>query len=207
MNSFISLITSFPVVIPTFLLCVVILYWLLVLVGALDIDFLELDFDLDAEVEGGSEGLAGFLANWGLTGVPISIIISMMVSTVWLLVTIAMSLLSPLLPFSGLRWLVGLVILVLIFAFTIPITAQMIRPMRGMFRAHQAVNKSSLIGRECEVKTLTVREDFGQGELTDGEAGLLLTIVADEPNTIQKGDIVILLSYNKDRDCYVVGKP
>lgn len=205
MNEFITLITTFPVIVPTFLLCVVLLYWLLVLIGAMDLDIFEVDIDLD--VEGGGEGLSGFLVNWGLTGVPISIVISLMVSTVWLLTTISSSLLLPLLPLEALRWLVGLIILLVLFALTIPLTAQMIRPMRGMFRAHQAVNKSSLIGSECVVKTLSVTPTFGQGELTDGEAGLLLDIIANEPNDIGKGDTVLLLEYDENRDCYLVGKP
>lgn len=207
MNQFISLITTFPAIVPTFLLAVVVLYWLLVLIGAMDLDILEMDVDLDIDVEGGSEGLAGFLVNWGLTGVPVSIVISMITSTVWLLTTIASSLILPLIPFDGLRWVAGLIILAVLFALTIPLTAQMIRPMRGMFRAHQAVKKGSLIGSECVVKTLSVRKDFGQGELTDGEAGLLLDIIANEPNDIAKGDTVILIEYDENRDCYLVAKP
>lgn len=207
MNQFIDLITTFPVIIPTFFLCIVVLYWLLVLLGAMDLDILEADIELDVDVENGSEGLAGFLVNWGLAGVPVSIIISIMTSTIWLLTTIASSLILPLVPFETLRWGIGLIILVVFFALTIPLTAQMIRPMRGMFRAHQAVKKSSLIGNECIVKTLSVQEDFGQGELTDGEAGLLLDIIAIEPNDISKGDTVLLLEYDKARDCYLVAKP
>ncbi|PIE41871.1 MAG: hypothetical protein CSA47_02445 [Gammaproteobacteria bacterium] len=209
MNEFIVLITTFPVIVPTFLLAVVSLYWLLVLIGTLDMEFFDIDVDIDSDTDASiddSGGLGAFLANWGLTGVPFSLVISLMVVLIWLICAVVMSLLSPLLPLSVLRWVVGAGVLLAAFMVTIPITARLIRPLRTFFRAHVAINKDSLTGRECVVKTLTVRENFGQAELTDGEAGLLLDIIADEPNDISKGDTVILLEYDAERDSYWVKK-
>ena len=79
LEDFLSIITSFPAIIYSVLLTVTIILALLTIVGLLDIDGPEFDFNMDGDVDlsantATAEGLAGFMLSWGLTGVPITIV-------------------------------------------------------------------------------------------------------------------------------------
>lgn len=209
METFINNLTSFPVVVFTFLLMLVILYWLLALVGIFDVDLFDADtdlnIDLDADAEG-LNGLTGFMLNWGLTGVPVTVVISLLIATSWLLCYLVVSIIFPLIPWDIIRIVVGLLLLVVCFAISIPLTAYSIRPFKGMFVSHSAVRKATLVGRQCEVKTGEVNAQFGQGVLHDGEAGMILDIRSTEDIEINRGDIVILIEYNEADGSYFVAK-
>ncbi|PID62167.1 MAG: hypothetical protein CR974_03655 [Gammaproteobacteria bacterium] len=209
MNDFTTLILSFPVIIFTFLFGFVLFYWLLVILGALDLELLDLEgldeLD-DGGLESGATGLSGVLANWGLTGVPVTVIASMMTSICWLMTSLVTSLIFPHIYSPQVRLIAGIGLIGVVVAIAIPITARLIRPMRSFFHTHGAVKKGSLTGRDCVVKTLKVTESFGQAEIADGEAGILIDIVATTPNDMTKGDTVVLVEYDEDKDVYFVAK-
>jgi len=207
MEVFVNNITSFPVVVFTFILAIVICYWLLAMIGAVDIEMFDVDMDLDTEVDAhGLSGVTGFLLKCGLTGVPVTVVVSILVASAWLVCYILVSTLFPLLPWDTLRTLFGVAILLVSFVLAIPITAQFIRPMKGIFISHSAAKKSSFIGQECLVKTGSVNEKFGQAEFEDGGAGMLFDIRAHAADNIKKGDWVVLQDYNTDDGSYWVVK-
>ncbi len=207
MEVFLSNITSFPVVIYTFILAIVICYWLLAMIGAVDIEMFDMDMDLDTDVDAqGLSGVTGFMLKWGLTGVPVTVVVSILMASSWLVCYVAVSLIFPLLPWETLRNLIGVVLLLVSFALAIPITAQFIRPLKGIFTSHSAAKKSSFIGRECLVKTGVVNETFGQAEYEDGGAGMLFDVRAHTADEIKKNDRVILQDYNEDDGSYWVIK-
>ncbi len=51
MGNFLNIALTFPPVIFSFLLVVVVIYWLSVMVGVLDLDLFDLDFDLDVDMD------------------------------------------------------------------------------------------------------------------------------------------------------------
>ena len=211
MEIFLNNIVAFPVVVYTFLLFIILCYWALALIGVVDIEMLELDFDVDVDldVDAGADfegvgGIAGFILNWGLTGVPVTVVVTIMTATSWLICYLLVSIVFPFVPFELIRIALGIVFLVGSLGLSIVATARIIRPMRNMFASHSAVRKSTLIGKVCEVKTLKVTADFGQGELNDGEAGMLLDIRSAEPNSIAKGDMVVLIEYIEKEGAYFV---
>ena len=215
METFMANITTFPVVVFTFLMVIVFFYWLIALLGVIDIDMFDVDIDIETDFETevsinpdaqGLSGLAGFMLNWGLTGVPITVVISLLIIISWLISYLATSLILIHLPFDILRYVLGSVLIFVCFALSIPITAWTIRPLKGLFIAHTAVKKDALIGQECEVKTGKVTEDFGQVILEDGEAGMILDVRAPSDKQIIKGDKVILIEYIKKEDCYYIAK-
>ncbi|NOQ73739.1 MAG: DUF1449 family protein [Crocinitomix sp.] len=67
MSEFLSHIFSLPNLFPTFILCFCVLYWLIVIVGIIDLDMIDVDVDVDVDVDadvdvtGGTEvGVAWF---------------------------------------------------------------------------------------------------------------------------------------------------
>ena len=215
MYDFITNITSFPVVVYTFLMSIIVVYWLLALLGALDIEMFDgdieietgLDIDTDTEIESeGLSGVTGFMAKWGLTGVPVTVVVSVLIVTSWLICYILASLLLPIIPFAIIKTIASIAMILLSFALSIPATAKLIQPLKKAFVSHTAAKKSSFIGCECIVKTGKVNETFGQAVYEDGGAGMLFDIRADTTAGIKKGDSVVLKSYNEDEESYSVIK-
>ncbi len=215
MDTFLANITTFPVVVYTFLLIIVLLYWMMAFLGVVDIEMFDADVEIETDFETevsinpdaeGLSGLAGFMLNWGLTGVPITVVLSLLIVTSWLICYLATSLIFNYIPIGIIRYALGAGLLFVCFAVSIPLTAWTIRPFKSLFIAHTAVKKDALIGKECEVTTGTVNEEFGQASLEDGEAGMILSIRAPAAKEIKKGDKVILIEYIEKDDCYNVAK-
>lgn len=215
MDVFLNNLISFPVVVYTFLMVIIFTYWLLALLGALDIDMFDADIDIepDMDVETGfdvdtdmqTEGIGrvtGFMLKWGLSGVPVTVVISILISTSWLITYFVSSILFPYIPFEIAKTVAGFALLILSFLFSIPVTAKIIKPMKGAFVSHTAAEKASFLGSECIVKTGKVTESFGQAEYDDGGAGMLFDIRAKTDDGIKKGDRVILRSYDDKEDSY-----
>ena len=207
MTVFIENITSFPVIVFTFLMVIILFYWVFALIGVIDIEIFDFDIEVDADLDAeGMSGFAGFMTNWGLTGLPVTAVLSLLISTSWLLCYVVVSLVYPLIPFESIKWLIGILLIILCIAISIPITAKIIRPFRNIFVSHSAVKKNALIGSTCIVKTQKVNEKYGQAELNDGGAGMLLDVRAKEDDNIVKGDEVILVEYDEENEVYYIGK-
>ena len=209
MEQYLNNISSFPTIVYTVLMAIVVFYWLLSIVGAVDADSLDMDMDMDIDMDAdmdasGLSGLTGFMLKFGLVGVPITIIISIWVVYAWLACYFAAEYLLVLLPTGLFHTLGAGAVIVACFFMTIPLVARTIKPMHGLFNTHTAVKKKNLVGSYCTVRTLNVSEDFGQGELHDGEAGMILDIRAPQPNEITKGDKVVIINYNKAQSAFDV---
>ncbi|MFK8010833.1 MAG: hypothetical protein AB8B80_02250 [Marinicellaceae bacterium] len=219
MEVFLSNITSFPIIVYTFLMAIIICYWLLAVLGAVDIEMFDVNFDvdLDLEIDGdigtdidsnatGLKGVTGFLLKWGLTGVPVTVVVSILVAYSWLVCYVIVSLVYPMITIDLIKLILGFVLLVLSFGLAIPITSWSIKPIKKLFITHDAVMKSSLIGSVCTVKTGTVTNRFGQATYDDGGAGMIFDVRAEEALGIKKGDSVILVEYNEEDGSYKIKK-
>ena len=94
MQEFLHIALSLPTAAFTMLLGLVVLYWLTVIMGVMDIDLfdleggfdVEVDLDLDADLDldlDGPGGLVGVLDALGLAGIPLTISMSLLVFYGW----------------------------------------------------------------------------------------------------------------------------
>ncbi|MBT7443843.1 MAG: DUF1449 family protein [Methylococcales bacterium] len=215
MDQFLNIISTFPTVIYSILMVVIILYWFIASLGLLEIDMLDADIP-DAhtgihvhsdglhEVTDGIEGLAGVLLKLGLNGVPITVVITFLVMFGWIISYFAALLISPLLGSSIIQILVGIPIFIAAFALALPCTAVVIRPMRTLFDKSQTKTTQSLIGKIGTIRSTKVNATFGEIEINDEGAHLILRIRASEPNDFKKGDRVALLEYTEADNSYQV---
>ncbi len=137
MEQFLTISTSFPVIVYTFLMAIVILYWLLAMLGALDIDMLDVDADVDVDVDvdadinagsgfdvdgdaEGLSGLAGFMVKWGLNGVPFTVVMSVWIASAWLLCYLFTSVTLSLVSWGWLLTLLNTAWLVLALVLSLP---------------------------------------------------------------------------------------
>jgi len=207
MTSFYEAATSFPTVIYSTLLGVVMVYWLLALVGIVDFDSgqLEIDSELHADADGDDIGdLAGYLVALGLNGVPFSIVLTLLVLVSWTTTCLAAMWLLPLLPTSLLRMVAGLGVLPVAFALALPVTARLIRPMRGLFVTHSAMSNAALVGQTCRVVTSSVDEKFGRAEVATRGTGVNIRVWAATPNTLTKGSSARILEHDAAGERYLI---
>lgn len=213
MSSLFAALTSFPAVVYTVLLGVVLVYWLLAIIGLVDFEA-GADMDIGADAadagdigdagDGGPEGLSG-LAAWlvafGLNGVPFSIVVSLLALVGWFLTGMASLTLLPLVP-DALRWAAGAGVLLAAAALSIVIAAQLVRPMRGLFVTHRAISNAALVGQVCKVLTGVVDERQGRAEVAQRGASINIRVWAPAPNSLRRGDAALITEYDPARQRY-----
>lgn len=185
MSDFFTAILAFPTVLFTIPLGVVLLYWLLVLLGGLDLDL----FD---DGDGGDPG--GTLDLLGLGGVPATFALSVLVFVSWALCLLG----TELLELRDVHPGVGTGVVALSVALSLPLAALVVKPLRRFFELDRAVEHGSLVGKVCTVKTLRVDERYGQAEIADGGAGLLVQVRAQPDLGLKQGDRAIVYEYRDE---------
>lgn len=205
MSLFLHTALSFPVVVFSFLLCLAIFYWLIVAMGMLEADLLDIDVSSALETEAGSlEGVAGLLNKWGLTGIPLTLILTLLFFFAWLISYYAELLVLSALPLGLLRYPVGLFVASASVLVSVLVIALLIRPLRPLIRKLGATGEKSMLGQCVKVRTAKVTATFGEATLEDGGAGLILHIRADEALGFKRGDSLVLIEYLKNQNAYRV---
>lgn len=209
MASFIDASLAYPTMIYTALLGLVLFYWLLAIVGLVDFESggveVEADLQADAEVEDIGT-LAGYLVALGINGVPFSIVVSLMVLISWTLSCLLGMWLLPLIPTALFAGIAGTAVLVLSPLVALPITARMVRPLRGLFVTHNAISNQDLIGCTCKVLSVRVDEKFGRAEVSTRGAGINISVWAETPNDLVKGSVARVIEYDRERQRYLIAR-
>jgi hypothetical protein len=168
---------------------------------------------LDGDVEANADGEArniGTLASWlislGLTGVPFSVVVSLLMLFSWVICCLAILWLIPLVPTEMLRFAAGTAICIASFALSIPVTAVCVRPLRKLFVVHRAITNADLVGRECVMFTGSVDENFGQAEIPTHGASLHIPVMARTPNNLKRGDTAIVVSYDAEKQRFLIAE-
>ncbi len=207
MDPFYENIASFPTVIFTFFLLITVLYWLVAVLGFVEID--ALDFDLpeaDAEVNLDShttpDVLAGLMLKFGLEGVPVTVIISFISLFGWLVSYYTVHFLFGWIPDGFLRYLLGIPVFFGSLYCAVIITSVAIKPLRPLFTKAQQETIKYLLGQTAIVRTSRADNNFGEAVLADGGAGLILKVRTTGEDKFTKGDRVVLLEYLRDTNVY-----
>ena len=207
MNPFYQTITSFPTVIYTGLLLFCLLYWMIAMLGMVDIDFLDLDLDGDIDAGEGADAqhaLAGLLLKLGLHGVPLTIILTILAMISWLICYYSSYLAASLLPDGIIQYAVGVPILLAATYISALITGQIIKPIRTMFSKLDVDETKHLLGQSVIVRSAVVNSERGEAFMNDGGAGLILNIRATGADQFEKGDEVVLFEKIDERNSYRV---
>lgn len=205
--SLLTAATAFPTAIYTVLLGVVLVYWLLAIIGMVDFESSGIDLDIETHADASVDDLgtlASYVVAFGLHGVPFSIVVSLLVLVGWTLSFLAGVTVLAWVPTDILKWLVGLVVLVVAFALSIVITARLVRPLRGLFVHHTAQSNASLVGQTCRVLTGTVDERQGRAEVAQRGASINIRVWSPSPNSLKRGDTALITEYDAGTHRYLV---
>ncbi len=80
-----------------------------------------------------------------------------------------------------------------------------VRPLEPVFRMAHGRTRDSLLGETAELTTGRVDADFGQATLQVQGDDLVIQVRCDRPgNGLRRGDHVLIVSYDKRREAFVV---
>ena len=133
MTPFHQTVTSFPTVIYSVLVVVCILYWLIAVLGFVDLEILDLDMDGDidsADSADAQSSIAGLLHKLGLNGVPLTVILTILTTIGWLSCYYTIYLGGYLIPeFWPIKLACNIAIFITATIFSTLLTAQVIKPI------------------------------------------------------------------------------
>ncbi|MEZ5480371.1 MAG: hypothetical protein R3E95_23680, partial [Thiolinea sp.] len=132
MAAFLEIVFSFPTLVFSILLLVIMLYWLVALLGMMELDILDGDADLDSETEGGF--FASWLSKFKLDGLPLTIILSAVTLVSWVLCVLAVHFIYPQIPESWVQMLLGGWLLAITPVVAALLVAPLLQPLKPFFR-------------------------------------------------------------------------
>lgn len=198
-REFLELSFRWPIVPATVLVSFIVLYWGLVILGAMDIDVLDFDLDFDADADSvlglGWVGLR-FL---NVGEVPLMLWLSLFGLSWWTFALIVEADV-PQDAWPPIVWA-----LVRDVGVALVATKLLTQPLRGRFEHKEPNTPQEMIGRECLVTTSEVTTTFGQAECKTEGAPLLLTIRVRE-GVLHKGDLAVIDEYDLEEKLYYVSK-
>jgi hypothetical protein len=232
MQEFLNIALGFPTVIWTALMGLVLAYWLFVILGALDLDLLEidldldldadfdadLDFDLDADIDADIDAdvdvdadadVDGATAPGALARVAVALGIGKVpVTILFSLFTLSGWTLS----YFGVLYLSALLgpatvrplVLGVAIVLSVPLMGALAHPLKGFFDTTTRRAGAELIGKVCVVTTGSVDDSFGQARMEDGGAGLLLRVRCESDNALGRGREALIIGHDREADVYYV---
>jgi hypothetical protein len=202
----------------TIILGLIMLYWLTVLIGALDIEFLNIDIDHDVHPDvdlGGhdidthdnvdaaaeSTGMAlSLLAFLNVGQVPLMVVLSFLTLFLWI-----GSILGNYFFNRDYAILIALVILIPNAFIAILITKVITTPLKKAFgMLNQEAKSESLIGKICTVTVEASTERIGQAEVGTEGASILIHVKTWKGNAIKKGKKAVIFDQSEDERYYLI---
>jgi hypothetical protein len=211
MDAILANLTAFPTVIFSVLMGIAVVYWLFVIVGALDIDLLHVgDFgdhgDAGGHEAGEHDSHAGHNPNvilefLGLGKVPLTIILSCLVFVAWSVCFLGGSSLRAVLP----GWIAAPALLVLALVLGYLVTGLCMRPLGKLFRLEAKTSAYDLVGKLVTVTSTTVDARFGTAR-HDAPSGedMLLNVVCDPAHALKRDEQAVVMDYDRATGIYTI---
>ena len=213
MESTLAALTAFPTVIFSILMVAAVLYWLLVIFGALDLDLFHAS-------EGGNPGHAGghghehgadqvnnpslVLEFLQVGKVPLTIIVSTFVFLSWSISFLGTAALRPLLPDVA-QWLFAPALLIAAIFFGLTLSGWVLRPLAALFRIRGTSSAQDLVLKQVVVTSTTVDDRFGTARYDDPNGtDAILNVVCAPNHRLAKGESAVIVDYDRERGVYLI---
>jgi hypothetical protein len=196
MNELLEASVSPANLVITILAIFLLIYWITVIIGVVDVDLIDIDVDTDGVSVG---WLNSVLAFFNLGQIPVMIFLSFLVLPAWGLMLVATDAL-------GIQsFLPGLIILLPVLFICLFVAKVLTTPFVKVFgKLSEEKENEVVVGKICEVIMATQGEKVGQALVTTKGAPLLLNIHTTPGNQMVKGDKGLVIEYQKERNIYLV---
>ncbi len=214
MNELIQIAFSPVNLIYTFLLILVIFYWLSVIIGALDFGSFDLDFDFDVDADvdidmdvdtdieaGGAGSVAGVLHFFNFGMLPFMIIMSFAILFSW-----AISVLANYYFGNG-TIIFPLILFIPNLFLSLTLTKIITTPLIPIFKnLDSAADPVDYIGMTCKLILPASTYKMGQAEVIIDDSPLLVNVkvAEDNPDNIEKGAEALILRKEKGKPFYII---
>jgi len=223
---------QFPTVIFTIGLGICLVYWLFVLLGALDIDLFghadvgghdgigdAVGGGHDVDVgghdvghdagghdvgDGGDHDLDAHGGVWSGLGLS-KVPITISISTIFLVcwcISIAAMYYVP--GILGDAAWVSAAVLPATLIVGLPLAGLLVRPLGGVFELREGKSNRDYVGHVCTITTGSVDDNFGQATVEDGGTVLVIPVRCDRPKALSRNDKALIIDFDTDRHAYVV---
>jgi hypothetical protein len=205
----------------TVLLILNVIYWITVILGALDVDFLDVelfdsgleaggdvDVDMDVDAEGdldldmSQHGVLRSIMHFFYIGeVPIMLLSSVLILSMWTLCMFGNHYFNPMSSF-----LVAVPVYAISFVASLGICRIFAMPLK---RVYEMFNKDynaprKVIGRICIVTTTSVSDKMGQAEVKTKGAPIVLNVISDGEHVFHKGDEAVIVGKDNEKGIYTI---
>jgi len=155
--------------------------------------------------DGGDHGgaMSGILASLKLRSAPLTVVLSVLFLFSWLFSVLGMQGVAAWLPADAVS-LARFGVFFLAPLVGLPFTSVVVRPLARIFVPPATAVRKDLVGKICTVRTGTVTDRFGEGLLEDGGAGLVVRIRVDGGETVKRGDQVVIVGYDDEKQEFQV---
>lgn len=212
MGELLNIIFSGVNFIPTLLFALVLFYWIIVSIGAIDTDFLDFDVDIDAdfdaevEIEGNAASnlfaLNKVLAFFNLGKIPFMVFLTFLAIPIWFLSIMTNNILGNNSIIISLILLIPITIVSLFIAkfFTIPFVK--------LFAVLEKESyEDNIIGAIGTVRLSANSDKKGKADVMVGDSFFTILIKTHESAlTVKKADKVLVLDHIKEGNYYLVEK-
>lgn len=191
-------------IIPTALLIFVLIYWIIVLLGFVDIDSFDIDVELDLDSDLPTGGSLGWLNHvlyfFNLGQVPLMLFTSFLAMSMWLLAIVS----TELLVFGSI--FLSYVLLIPNFIASLFIAKVFTQPFVKLFSVleNHVDDNTEVIGKICTVILNTTSEKMGQARVEGNGSVVLLNIKTREGTTLNKGETGLVIDYISEKSYYII---
>ncbi|MBN8525227.1 MAG: DUF1449 family protein [Planctomycetes bacterium] len=204
MDAFLTALFSFPTAIFSVALGVAFLYWLLVILGACDIDLLHIgDHDAGADHDAGTGHNAHAILEFLRVGqVPVTIIATTFVVFAWIVSLAATTFVRPHVP-DWSWWMFGLIALATALVVGFMATGLVTAPLAKIFSIKGVFVADDLVGKMVEVTSTTVDSRFGTArhDRSSGEE-VIMQVICDPKHLLKRGEQAVVMEYDKPTGIY-----
>ena len=197
---------------PTGLMVFISIYWLTVIAGVLDTDFLDFDIDIDADVDldadvdvdtdisGAAASLNNILAFFNLGKIPLMIFLSFLILPIWILSVLVNH-------YTGnTSLLMSTVFLIPIFLGSLFIAKFCTMPFIKLFsKLDEHIDKNiTIVGKVATMLLPATTDKSGQAEIKTDGTTLRLTVKTRNNEVINKGEQALVIDYIQEEKFYLV---
>ena len=209
MTAFLDYALGFPTFIFGALLVCMLLYWLIAMLGLLEVDSLDHWVLFDGSdhahgVEHSASALAGLLLKVGLGGIPLTVILTVLFLLAWLASYVLCHFVPMPQDWSLLNILTGTVVGAAALVLGFMATVMVLRPMRGLV-AKIAPDETPkiLLGRTGLVRSAVVNATQGYGSVEDGGAGMNVQMRSPDVD-LPRGTTIVLIEHLPEHNAWRV---
>lgn len=228
MDELLATLFAMPTLPWTCLVLASVVYWLTVILGALDLDVLGgAEGKVAADVGHGhdvghahdagghgegpdlAEGVAAkdgvltsLLSALKLRSVPVTVTLSFLGLYGWIVSYLLTRNLAPHSPLPALA--THALVLVSALGSSLLATSASVRPLAPLFTKKQGTKHRDLVGKVVRITTGRVDGKFGEGHLDDGAAGLQLQVRCADPDALARDDEALILGWDPKTESFEV---